>query len=124
MKCPKDQTKLNVTIVEGVSAMSCSKCKGVWLDYKHLLALGIGKDKREKITPVEGASALKCPSDQHQLVTIKHHKVEIDICPSCHGIWFDRDEVSKTIDEQINQRSNEEMNILWWLPEIIHFISN
>jgi len=39
---------------------------------------------------------MKCPYCKNK--TLKNaviHKVEVDYCPKCHGIWLDKDELDK-----------------------------
>jgi len=37
--------------------------------------------------------ALSCAGCGSSLTTIRKATVEIDVCPSCRGVWFDRDEI-------------------------------
>lgn len=39
------------------------------------------------------ASALPCPCGHTQLVVLKIADCEIDLCPRCHSLWLDRDEI-------------------------------
>ena len=48
---------------------------------------------------------MKCPNDGEQLGKIMFHLVEVDCCPKCLGMWFDKDELRRAKDardEQLN----------------------
>ncbi len=36
---------------------------------------------------------MKCPKCESTLVAKLFREVEVDRCPKCHGIWFDKDEL-------------------------------
>jgi len=41
---------------------------------------------------------MKCPScDDSQLLAKDRNGIQIDVCPSCRGIWLDRGELEKII---------------------------
>lgn len=42
---------------------------------------------------------MHCSSCKVRLQPAVHHGVEIDFCPSCHGVWFDRGELDKIIEK-------------------------
>lgn len=42
---------------------------------------------------------MECPIDKSKLTTVTRDGVEIDYCPSCHGVWLDRGELDKIIDK-------------------------
>jgi len=48
---------------------------------------------------------MNCPNDNEQLEKVLFHNVEVDYCPKCLGIWFDKDELrlaKDNKDEQLN----------------------
>jgi len=48
---------------------------------------------------------MNCPNDNEQLEKVLFHLVEVDYCPKCLGIWFDKDELRRAKDardEQLN----------------------
>jgi len=48
---------------------------------------------------------MECPNDGEQLEKVLFHLVEVDYCPKCLGMWFDKDELRRakdTRDEQLN----------------------
>jgi hypothetical protein len=73
----------------------------------------IEKLKREKSSAEETAHRdqmlLHCPKCATRLVTVEHHEVTVEECPSCQGMWLDRGEL-----ETLAQRENE-----GWLARFI-----
>ena len=48
---------------------------------------------------------MNCPNDNEQLEKVLFHQVEVDYCPKCLGMWFDKDELRRakdTRDERLN----------------------
>ena len=42
---------------------------------------------------------MKCPADNATLLMSERHGVEIDYCPECRGIWLDRGELDKILEQ-------------------------
>src|SRR3546814_9767250 len=42
---------------------------------------------------------MNCPSCNETLLMSVRNQVEIDYCPKCRGIWLDRGELDKIIDQ-------------------------
>lgn len=42
---------------------------------------------------------MNCPNDATTLLMSERHGVEIDYCPSCRGVWLDRGELDKILDQ-------------------------
>jgi uncharacterized protein len=42
---------------------------------------------------------MQCPNDQTVLQMTERHGIEIDYCPSCRGVWLDRGELDKIIEQ-------------------------
>jgi len=42
---------------------------------------------------------MQCPIDGEQLVMTDRAGVEIDYCPKCRGVWLDRGELDKIIEQ-------------------------
>lgn len=42
---------------------------------------------------------MKCPADGATLLMSERHNVEIDYCPECRGIWLDRGELDKILEQ-------------------------
>ena len=43
---------------------------------------------------------MNCPNDNEKLETALFHNVEVDYCPKCLGIWFDKDELRLAKDDE------------------------
>jgi Zn-finger nucleic acid-binding protein len=43
---------------------------------------------------------MNCPNDQEQLEKVLFHDVEVDYCPKCLGVWFDKDELRLAKDDK------------------------
>jgi len=41
---------------------------------------------------------MNCPNDNEQLEKVLFHNVEVDYCPKCLGIWFNKDEQLNWVD--------------------------
>lgn len=41
---------------------------------------------------------MKCPVDGRELLLTHREGIELDYCPECRGIWFDRGELDKVIE--------------------------
>jgi hypothetical protein len=46
---------------------------------------------------------MECPNDNEYLEKILFHNVEVDYCPRCLGVWFDKDELRQAKDDKDNQ---------------------
>jgi len=42
---------------------------------------------------------MKCPIDNTELLMAERQGVEIDYCPKCRGVWLDRGELDKIIEQ-------------------------
>lgn len=42
---------------------------------------------------------MRCPVDDTVLVMTERHGCEIDYCPTCRGVWLDRGELDKIIEQ-------------------------
>ncbi|MEW6470859.1 MAG: zf-TFIIB domain-containing protein [Actinomycetota bacterium] len=40
---------------------------------------------------------MNCPSDGTLLQLAERHRIEIDYCPTCRGVWLDRGELDKIV---------------------------
>ena len=50
---------------------------------------------------------MKCPNDDSVLVMSERNGIEIDFCPTCRGVWFDRGELDKIIERAGDDRTRE-----------------
>jgi Zn-finger nucleic acid-binding protein len=90
----------------------CEKCLGLWLDVKSFEKLSADREQQSAVlgqaslierTPVQESSKISyvpCPECSQLMNRINFARcsgVVIDICKG-HGIWFDRDELSRIIE--------------------------
>lgn len=56
-----------------------------------------------------------CPGCKEELIETLKHGVVIDHCPNCGGIWLDKGELSKIINQirQAEESLDEELKSLW-----------
>ena len=50
---------------------------------------------------------MKCPVDERELLITHRDGIELDYCPQCRGVWFDRGELEKVIERSNRQVSDE-----------------
>jgi uncharacterized protein len=41
-----------------------------------------------------------CPNDNSQMQKVSREGVDIDICPTCKGVWLDRGELDKLLTQE------------------------
>lgn len=49
-----------------------------------------------------------CPNDNDEMQKVKRDNVELDICPTCRGIWLDRGELEKLLTVQKDEQAVQE----------------
>ncbi len=71
--------------------------------------------ERERLARLQasGIGTRACPRDGDRLVTRTEHKVSVDVCPSCHGIWLDNGELETIL------RNEEEPSVTRWLRVLL-----
>jgi Zn-finger nucleic acid-binding protein len=103
MKCPRDQTELSIKNKEGVVGYCCNDCSGIFLKGIGMKAfkLNFETDILESSfeNPLNNASDIHCANCSSQMQVSLIDEVEIDICHHCQGVWFDKREVTKILDE-------------------------
>ena len=40
---------------------------------------------------------MQCPRDLHELVRTQRKRVDVDVCPTCNGVWLDASELGELI---------------------------
>jgi DNA repair exonuclease SbcCD ATPase subunit len=65
---------------------------------------------REKTTAAGTAVEARCPRCGKPLRAMKHHGVEVEECPTGHGMWLDRGEI-----EVVASRERDS-----WLGKLFH----
>ncbi len=143
-KCPACRANLNEYAIYGINIEGCPQCKGIWTDKDELRKL---KDRSEKhswgtlrwmdneteaIEDVIGMNSKRyCPKcDNRKLLSVSFGDslVIIDWCPSCHGIWLDKEEFTEIKDylrtkldslssTEMRDKVSEEIKEIWSGPE-------
>ena len=56
---------------------------------------------------------MKCPNCNETLLLSERHDIQIDYCPSCRGVWLDKGELDKMLDQATRKHaaSNTDMQI-------------
>jgi Zn-finger nucleic acid-binding protein len=39
-----------------------------------------------------------CPACKSDMIVVEHRRIELDYCPSCHGVWFDSGELELLLE--------------------------
>ncbi|WP_026309453.1 zf-TFIIB domain-containing protein [Niabella aurantiaca] len=48
---------------------------------------------------------MKCPNCNETLLMTERHRVEIDYCPGCRGVWLDKGELDKLLQFAGDEKS-------------------
>lgn len=112
-KCPVDDFTLAQKTYEGVSIDVCPHCSGVWLDSGELENIQDAQDSdfrdvptgaMDTIRAAEGMAKARsetprncvvCKTGLEQKEYAFASQIIIDQCPNGHGIWLDKDELSR-----------------------------
>ncbi len=60
----------------------------------------------EELEECKQLHQMHCPKCGYDLHPINKFDVEIDVCPGCEGIWFDKGEFERVVDSEISNRTN------------------
>lgn len=107
--CPHDNAPLIPNKKDDIDILACTDCEGSWYTHKNVMALkktgnlfSLPDLKNEPSTPQkDGSTHLKCPQDNTDMDRYFFHAVEIDVCPTCSGIWLDRLEREKILSNSL-----------------------
>lgn len=111
--CPVDGKPLIEVKLHGEIIDQCPVCRGIWCDKGELermvdraarpLAMMWQKNGARKPFVLRNPKMQArgenrfCPLDGAELIHRERHGVAIDLCPFCHGIWLDADELQAII---------------------------
>lgn len=107
-RCPCCKTQLDQVQYERVPIYNCGKCGGYWLDKMRLDVIlerrevTMTEPVREKLLKIAADSNTKerlwcipCGTEMKKEQFKYWSDIEIDRCPKCNGLWFDRGELEK-----------------------------
>ncbi|MCL0102108.1 zf-TFIIB domain-containing protein [Dehalococcoidia bacterium] len=104
MKCPRDDSDLQIEKYKGVEIDRCPTCQGLWLDYPELDALEdtVMNEDKLKGTMIysphsAGITCLKC-NDEMTAFYYRANDLEIDLCKHGHGFWLDHGEEKRVLE--------------------------
>jgi len=117
MYCPRDDFGLTTKVLSGSDVHQCTSCHGLWISKGSILALAEATHipslaqhvMNEKAPEHFELGALKCPADGTQMQFRSMGQVEVDICPSCHGVWLDRGELENLASQTSLQPARSHM---------------
>lgn len=102
MQCPRCELSLALNEAEWHIGYTCEKCAGIWLpsnyleSLKHAHQFDVGGFRRAlSNNKVESKKKHICPTCNTTLNRSKVGGVELDWCEKCHGVWFDRRELTE-----------------------------
>ncbi len=105
LKCPRDETELNIEHHKGIEVDHCPTCNGRWLDHHELdeleaLAVPDEDTRKAMVEYAKRPSELKCPVCEKQMRAFNYraYNLEIDTCEDEHGFWLDAGEEGRVHD--------------------------
>lgn len=107
MKCPLCNNTLqrrDLTQEGFVTVDHCPSCRGCWLEKPELERAhsGVWTNLEDMgVTVAETFSDYLCPQCAARLISVNpedHPELQVDRCPSCHGVWLDPGELEKLRD--------------------------
>ena len=111
-KCPRCKIELQVVTIGDSKVLECSKCLGLWLTTKSFERLCSDKEQQSAVlgsaslqdvdrsipqTKVNYVPCPECSQLMNRANFARCSGVIIDLCKQ-HGIWFDRDELSRIVE--------------------------
>ncbi len=116
MLCARCNTEMKKSGIGGVLADKCPECGGIWLDAGELEAIATGNRKSRKEIIEEAKKEVAeerrrlmttiglCPKCQErELQIVFKANVELDMCPACGGLFFDKGELEKVLGNPNDQ---------------------
>jgi hypothetical protein len=70
----------------------------------------LDKMRLQKAGPPDATATMRCPKDGAALVTVDHHGVSVEECPTCGGVWFNKGEM-----ETVAKREKDS-----WLGRLVY----
>ena len=100
IQCPRCDEPTSVVRQQGAGKTltldHCPRCDGTFVDGVEVVALFPAFAKVSALLPVEAprrAGIGACPRCQSASRVISFFEMELDVCPVCHGLWVDGDEM-------------------------------
>jgi Zn-finger nucleic acid-binding protein len=118
MNCPKcDGPTKTLDFEADLHVERCEQCKGVWMDKGELARYAnLSEDLPAGTYNTGKPTTYSCPScklknEKKPLYqTAYSQDLHIDLCKSCHGLWFDHKEVAALKEHLKNLRIAAKLN--------------
>lgn len=105
-KCPNCvSTSMDKHVFHQQEVEQCQVCNGIWLEAGELNdALSVADNGHSKVVLEEALGEMLGASERHchvcdtklfRYYLMSGFEVEVDACPSCSGVWLDKDELEK-----------------------------
>ena len=116
MNCPKCNAVMEKVTSEGVEVDRCTRCQGIWFDFREQQQLKNVKGAAASIDVGDPAAGRKmnevgkinCSRDGvllTRMVDLKQPHIWYEACPHCYGVFFDagefKDYSQKTLVESV-----------------------
>ena len=110
--CPKCGAEVEHVQCGKVLIECCLNCKGLFVDLYELkmpeidrfaTAEGSSLRKDEKILDKMNITCPKCKVEMIKKKVLLKAGLTLDVCPSCHGIWFDRGELAQYVQKKFHR---------------------
>jgi len=114
VRCPRCAVEMTVVEDGGLRAHRCPECEGMWLPGENLAA-AIRLEAAEQGVHIATVSLLEgpavpcdrpCPTCASPMNRLTMRGVEVERCPSCHGVFLDYGE-GALITRRVVQSSKE-----------------
>ena len=99
-----------IALPDGAEEFLCGRCDGLWLPGAVVRA-GVGEAPRGRLPAAAPARGLRCPADASALVPLRHHGVDIDVCPRCSGVWLDAGERERILAARATPARRESIDL-------------
>jgi Zn-finger nucleic acid-binding protein len=113
LKCPRCRVEMQSLAIGATQVRECAQCEGLWVDVASFEKICADREQQAAVlgaassAPAQAArltaskiSYVPCPECGQLMNRINFAKcsgVIVDICKG-HGIWFDRDELSRIVE--------------------------
>ena len=108
-KCPRCRTEMQLVPIGNTKVLECEKCLGLWLNLQSFEKICADKEEQSAVLgsaslaaviPAVKVNYVPCPECSQLMNRANFARcsgVIIDVCKP-HGIWFDRDELSRIVE--------------------------
>ena len=59
-----------------------------------------------------------CPECRQAMIIVEHHRIELDYCPKCEGVWFDATELELLLQVADLHEVELSLEVMLRLPEV------